>query len=142
MALVDDPIRLVKDLGAPLLLLAFGGFGKSLIRASSDNWFLGPDLILAGVGTALAYGLDDAKTIFAGGSAPSGVKNPSQHGMVCGAYVFIAVFIFQVVLRLHQAWEPHPGFKRHRMRKFLLGFVGNFIGLAALASLLFLLPRF
>src|SRR6266576_2451421 len=95
MSIVGDPIRLIKDLGAPIGLLLVGGVGKSIVRPGApDNWFMGPDLVLAGIGAGLAYVLDDAKTVFFGSKAPADVTDVPKHGFACFGYVISASFLF------------------------------------------------
>ena len=60
-----------KDFGAPLLLLLIGVLGKWIVRR---NWnmallFMGPDLVLAGLGSDLAHLLDFG-SVFLPGNAP------------------------------------------------------------------------
>jgi hypothetical protein len=133
----------LKDFAVPMLLLAVGIIGKSLIRGKSDldSWFMGPDLALVGIGSDIGHAIDFAGLFFADNNASVTVlRGTGKDLALTSAYAFIAAFAYLVVLKIHQAYDPnqHP---TPRERKFWLGGLCNFVGVTTFAALFFLLRR-
>src|SRR5713101_1639529 len=63
----------VKDFGVPILLLLFGVLGKWLVRRgwSLELSFMGPELVLAGLGSDLAHFLDFGSVFLTRSAVPS-----------------------------------------------------------------------
>jgi hypothetical protein len=143
----------LNDLGVPILLLFFGWLGKGLIKQKMDPeiFFMGPDLILAGVGSSLAHTISYSLVFFYTDPHKSPATTIDGHLISAGkglvymlSYILGAMALYLVVLLIHKRFEPagkgvDEGFRSNRF--FCLGFVCDFIGFATLAAVLFLAKK-
>ena len=131
---------LLKDLAVPVGLLVVGIVGKWLVSAEWDDDFalMGPDLILAGIGAALAHVIDYVATVSTAGGNSVDVATSGKLAGRTIAYLVCAAVTYLVCLKLHQFLKPTIMPKR--WSRLLLGAgLGNLIGLTTVVALLFLL---
>src|SRR6266849_9766663 len=121
--------RAVSGVGLPLLLAAFGIFGKKLARGVQGGWkrsdfYLGVEFTLAAVSAALINILDALLK-------PSSVTKALERGMLLGN-VGVAIgglFLFMFVLTMHQDYENEKNIDAARKRELkALAGVCNVIG--------------
>src|SRR6185437_12271556 len=109
-------LEMLKDLIIPAILLCVGGLGKSLVRGrhEDEDWFMGADLLLAGLGTMLASAADSFGVIMRSkgllrlvGTAtqPSNdaIGNAGMTLAFTVGYAVVAIFLYFSVLRAGQA---------------------------------------
>jgi len=113
-------------IGIPVVILFTAAIGKKLIRSTpfeAKDWFLGVDASLTAITTGLA-------------SVAQFLKADPKKVSVCLVTAFLAYVINLVI---HQENEPRGGHVLTTTNKIFLGFVSNFIGFGALATILLLL---
>lgn len=127
--------RFVSGVGLPLLLAAFGIFGKKLARGVSGGWkrsdfYLGVEFTLAAVSAALINILDALLK-------PGTDTMPLEKGMLLGniGVAIGGLFLFMFVLTMHQDYEndKNADDARKRELKALAG-VCNVIGFGMLVA--------
>ena len=133
----------LKDFAVPLLLLFVGILGKGLIRGKDDldSWFMGPDLILVGIGSGIGHVIDFSGLFFVdNGASATVLRSSGRDAIIMGAYTAAAAFAYLFVLRIHQSYDPkqHP---TPTQRKLWLGGLCNTVGVTTFAGLFFLLRR-
>lgn len=117
----------------PLLFIFCGGFAKKLVRGSGwqrSDFFLGVELCLAAMASALIYGFGLAKV------------SVDQNGMIASlpevfgataAFVALCFFALLWILAIHQDWEKKPQNPRGQFVR--LAIIGNLVGAGLLAVL-------
>ncbi len=133
----------LKDFAVPLILLVVGIVGKLIIHGKNDldSWFMGPDLILVGIGSDLGHLLRFSEIFFSDNSASNNVlRGAGKDLSITAGYALVAAVFYLAVLRIHQAYDSKQSVSR-RDRIFWLGVVSNIFGAITFAALFFLLRR-
>lgn len=123
-------------LGIPLILLLCGALAKKLVRGGGwkcSDFFLGVELALAALGSAMVYFYDLQKL----GATPT--LSPLPIGDKVGAtasFLAIAFFLLLWVLSTHQDWEGRTQNRRGQI--LWLGFICNGVGIALFFSFVML----
>src|ERR1700733_9671238 len=126
----------LKDFAVPLVLLFVGILGKGIIRGKEDldSWFMGPDLILVGIGSGIGHVIDFSGLFFVDNDASAtALRSSGKDAIIMGTYAAVALLAYLFVLRIHQAYDPkqHPTPKQ---RKFWLGGLCNIVGVTSFAG--------
>jgi hypothetical protein len=122
-------------LGIPLILIACGAFARKLVRGSNwqrSDFFLGVELALAAMASALVYVFDLAKL----SSSAQPMDAVARKIAATATFLALCFFLLLWVLTTHQDWEKRP---HNRMGQIIwLGFLANFVGAALLAAFVLL----
>ncbi len=117
--------------GIPLLLMLCGALAKKLVRGGGwkkSDFFLGVELSLASLGSAMVYFYDLQKL-------PSPAQQLSQNvGDKIGAtatFLAISFFLLLLVLSTHQDWESRVTNPRGQI--LMLGILSNGVGIGLFA---------
>lgn len=120
----------------PLLLLSCGAIAKKLVRGGgwkTTDFFLGIELALAAVGSAMVYFHDILKL-------PPSVPgtNNTVDGKIIATASFLAISFFLLLwmLSTHQDWEGRTTNQRGQI--IWLGILTNLVGIALFASFIIL----
>ena len=139
----------VKDFSVPILLLLFGVLGKWLVRRgwSLELSFMGPELVLAGLGSDLAHFLDFGSVFLTRSAVPSqaDLRRAGLGLLWTGLYIVGSMGIYLVVVKIHQYFESSPAQVPNPSRFaqfFWLALFCNFVGVVSMAVVVWLLRRF
>lgn len=116
----------------PLLLLLCGAVAKKLVRGGgwkSTDFFLGVELALSALGSAMVYLYDLQKT--ASGSSQHAVSLPGKM-VATSSFLAISFFLLLWILSTHQDWEGKN--QNPRGQLLWLGIGGNLVGVLLYAS--------
>jgi phosphatidylglycerophosphate synthase len=120
----------------PLLLLFCGALAKKLVRGGgwkTTDFFLGVELALSALGSAMVYLYDLQKTASSGGQ--TAVSLPGKM-VATSSFLAISFFLLLWILSTHQDWE---GRNQNPRGQFLwLGIGGNLVGILLYASFVML----
>ncbi len=122
-------------LGIPVVLIASGAFAKKLVRGSSwqrSDFFLGVELALAAMASALVYVFDLAKLSTAAGSAAA----VPQKIAATATFLALCFFLLLWVITTHQDWEKRS--QNPRGQLIWLGLLANLVGASLLAAFVLL----
>ena len=117
--------------GIPLLLMLCGALAKKLVRGGGwkkSDFFLGVELSLASLGSAMVYFYDLQKL-----PIPTQQLVPSVGDKIGATATFLAIsfFLLLLVLSTHQDWESRTANPKGQI--LMLGVVSNGIGIALFA---------
>jgi hypothetical protein len=116
----------------PLLLLLCGAVAKKLVRGGgwkSTDFFLGVELALSALGSAMVYLYDLQKS--ASGSSQHAVSLPGKM-VATSSFLAISFFLLLWILSTHQDWEGKN--QNPRGQLLWLGIGGNLVGVLLYAS--------
>lgn len=116
----------------PLLLLLCGAVAKKLVRGGgwkSTDFFLGVELALSALGSAMVYLYDLQKT--ASSSSQHAVSLPGKM-VATSSFLAISFFLLLWILSTHQDWEGKN--QNPRGQLLWLGIGGNLVGVLLYAS--------
>lgn len=116
----------------PLLLLLCGAVAKKLVRGGgwkSTDFFLGVELALSALGSAMVYLYDLQKS--ASGSSQHAVLLPGKM-VATSSFLAISFFLLLWILSTHQDWEGKN--QNPRGQLLWLGIGGNLVGVLLYAS--------
>ncbi|MCB1824035.1 MAG: hypothetical protein KDJ54_05415 [Candidatus Competibacteraceae bacterium] len=123
-------------LGIPLILLLCGALAKKLVRGGGwkySDFFLGVELALAALGSAMVYFYDLQKL----GSTPATPPVPVSDKIgATASFLAIAFFLLLWVLSTHQDWEGRTQNRRGQI--VWLGLISNGVGIALFFSFVML----
>lgn len=134
MSILSHPY--VIALGIPVLLIFCGAFAKKLVRGSKwqrSDFFLGVELSLAAMASAMVYVADLARVVRAGNEAPATV---TQQLAATAAFLAVCFFLLLWVLSTHQDWEQRT--QNPRGQFWWLVVVTNLVGTGLLAAFVLL----
>jgi hypothetical protein len=118
----------------PFLLLACGSLLKKIVRGSGwerRDFFLGTELTLSAIGSAMVYLYDLQKAVVAGSTLGA-----SNRVSGTASYLVIALLLLLFIMSTHQDWEQRTANRRGQI--LWLGMVCNGIGVALFASFVIL----
>jgi len=119
-------------LGIPLILIFSGALAKKLVRGSGwqrADFFLGVELSLAAMASALVYVFDLARLATPG--TPS-LPSVSQRMMATASFLALCFFLLLWVLSVHQDWEKRV---QNPNGQFVwLAIIANLVGAGLLAA--------
>jgi hypothetical protein len=119
--------RYVVAVGIPLLLLLCGALAKKLVRGGgwrANDFFLGVELSLASLGSAMVYFYDLQKL-------PPALNIGDKIGATA-TFLAISFFLLLWVLSTHQDWEARTTNRRGQI--FMLGVLSNGVGVTLFAG--------
>lgn len=122
--------------GIPLILLLCGAIAKKLVRGGGwkySDFFLGVELALAALGSAMVYFYDLQKLGVTQASPPVPVADKIG---ATATFLAIAFFLLLWVLSTHQDWEGRT--QNPRGQIVWLGLISNGVGIALFASFVML----
>ena len=123
-------------LGIPLILLLCGALAKKLVRGGGwkcSDFFLGVELALASLGSAMVYFFDLQKA----GATPAVPPIPITDKIgATASFLAIAFFLMLWVLSTHQDWEGRT--QNPRGQIFWLGLFCNGVGIGLFFSFVML----
>lgn len=122
--------------GIPLILLLCGAIAKKLVRGGGwrySDFFLGVELALAALGSAMVYFYDLQK--LGAVQASSQVSVGDKIGATA-SFLAIAFFLLLWILSTHQDWEGRTQSPRGQI--VWLGIISNGVGIALFASFVML----
>lgn len=122
--------------GIPLILLLCGAIAKKLVRGGGwkySDFFLGVELALAALGSAMVYFYDLQKLGMIPASPPVPVADKIG---ATATFLAIAFFLLLWVLSTHQDWEGRT--QNPRGQIVWLGLISNGVGIALFASFVML----
>lgn len=127
----------VVALGIPVVLIFCGALAKKLVRGSTwqrTDFYLGVELSLTAMGSALVYGFDLAQlaAVQAGGSTSS----LSQKVAATASFLAVCFFLLLWILSTHQDWEKRS--QNPNGQLLWLVVVANLVGAALLATFVLL----
>jgi len=123
-------------LGIPVILLLCGAIAKKLVRGGGwkhTDFFLGVELALAAIGSAMVYFYDLQKI---GVTATTATVSVSDKISATASFLAIAFFLLLWVLSTHQDWEGRAQDKRGQI--IWLGIISNAVGITLFASFVML----
>jgi hypothetical protein len=97
---LDSPFLV--SFGIPLILLFCGGFAKKLVRGGGWKWadfFLGVEIALSALGSAMVYLYELTKTQGTNGSFLNSKLATTA------SFIVISFCILLIILSIHQVWE-------------------------------------
>ena len=119
-------------LGIPLVLILSGAFAKKLVRGSAwqaSDFFLGVELSLAAMASAMVYVFDLARILGATTLATNGINSKIA---ATASFLALCFFLLLWVLSTHQDWEKRS---QNRMGQIIwLGVIANLIGAGLMAA--------
>jgi hypothetical protein len=116
-------------LGIPIVLIILGALAKKLVRGSDwqrSDFYLGVELSLAAMASALVYVFDLAKLM---SSQPANESGLPQRIAATASFLALCFFFLLWVLSTHQDWERRSQNPR-----------GQFVWLGLLANIYFKRP--
>ena len=119
-------------IGIPLILLFCGALAKKLVRGSKwqrSDFFLGVELSLAAMASALVYVFDLAKLTQSQAVASASIP---QKIAATASFLALCFFLLLWILSTHQDWEKRS--QNPIGQVVWLGLVVNFIGAGLLAA--------
>lgn len=119
----------------PMLLILCGALAKKLVRGSTwkrSDFFLGVELSLASLGSAMVYFYDLTRI---SGSVTSAEPLIGKVGATA-TFVAVSFFLLLVVLATHQDWEQRT--TNPRGQYLMLGAFCNGIGILLFSSFILL----
>lgn len=122
--------------GIPLILLLCGAIAKKLVRGGGwkySDFFLGVELALAALGSAMVYFYDLQKLGAVQVSSPVSVSDKIS---ATASFLAIAFFLLLWILSTHQDWEGRT--QNPRAQIVWLGLISNGVGIALFASFVML----
>lgn len=122
-------------LGIPLILVACGAIAKKLVRGTAwqaSDFYLGVELALSSLGSALVHFFDLQKKSIAGGTPAIGPNEIAS----TASYLAIAFFLLLWILSTHQDWEKRPQ-NPTGQKIWLLG-ITNTVGILLFAAFVML----
>lgn len=123
-------------IGIPLILLLCGALAKKLVRGGGwkpTDFFLGVELALAALGSAMVYFYDLQKLNPT--SAPNSVPIADKMGATA-SFLAIAFFLLLWILSTHQDWEGRTTNQKGQI--IWLGLISNGVGIALFAGFVML----
>jgi len=123
-------------LGIPLILLLCGALAKKLVRGGGwkySDFFLGVELTLAALGSAMVYFYDLQKL---GAVTTSSGISVSNKIAATASFLAITFFLLLWVLSTHQDWVGRTQNRRGRI--VWLGVICNGVGIALFAAFVML----
>lgn len=117
--------------GIPLLLMLCGALAKKLVRGAGwkkNDFFLGVELSLASLGSAMVYFYDLQKLPVA--NQPL-VANVGDKIGATATFLAISFFLLLLVLSTHQDWESRTTNPKGQV--LMLGVLSNGVGIALFA---------
>ena len=123
-------------LGIPLILLLCGAIAKKLVRGGGwkySDFFLGVELALASLGSAMIYFYDLQRLGAKAGNSSISVADKIG---ATASFLAIAFFLLLWVLSTHQDWEERT--QNVRGQIVWLGVISNGVGIALFASFVML----
>jgi hypothetical protein len=122
----------LQALGIPLILSFCSALAKKIVRGSSwqrTDFFLGVDLSLATIASALVYFFDLAKLIL-----PTSAATPALPQKVIATASFLALCFFLLLwlLSTHQDWERRPQNPRGQFLWLII--IANLVGAGLFAT--------
>lgn len=123
-------------LGIPLILLLCGALAKKLVRGGgwkTTDFFLGVELALAALGSAMVYFYDLQKLP---PSVPGTAVTVADKIGTTASFLAISFFLLLWVLSTHQDWEGRTSNQKGQI--VWLGFISNGVGIALFAGFVML----
>lgn len=123
-------------LGIPTILILSGAFAKKLVRGSDwqrSDFYLGVELSLAAMASALVYVFDLAKLT---SSPPAGSAGVPEKLAATATFLALCFFLLLWVLSTHQDWERRS--QNPRGQLIWLGVLANVVGAGLLAAFVLL----
>lgn len=117
--------------GIPFLLILCGAFAKKLVRGTNwkkNDFFLGVELSLASLGSAMVYFYDLQKLPVAN---PPLSTNVGEKIGATATFLAISFFLLLFVLTTHQDWESRNSNPRGQI--LMLGVLSNGVGIGLFA---------
>ena len=114
-------------IGIPLILILSGALSKKLVRGSSwikTDFFLGVELSLASMGSALVFIYEISKT--------TNAEFIQSKALISGIFTITCFFLLLWVMAVHQDWEKKP--QNPRGQLLWLGGFCNLIGISLMAG--------
>lgn len=122
--------------GIPLLLMMCSALAKKLVRGTGwkkTDFFLGVELSLAALGSAMVYFYDLQKLH---GTEASKAVNVAEKIGSTATFLAVCFFVLLWILSNHQDWEPRSSDPRGQI--LMLGVVSNLVGVALFAGFVLL----
>jgi hypothetical protein len=119
-------------LGIPLILILCGALAKKLVRGSAwqrADFFLGVELSLSAMASALVYVFDLAKLTLSQTGVPASLP---QKIAATASFLALCFFLLLWVLSTHQDWEGRS--QNPRSQFVWLAVIANLIGAGLLAT--------
>lgn len=119
----------------PLLLMACSALAKKLVRGTAwqmADFFLGVELALAALGSAMVY-FYDLKKVSPDSNSSLELANKIT---ATASFSVICFFLLLLILSNHQDWEPRSTNPRGQF--WMLVVVSNMLGISLLASFILL----
>lgn len=123
-------------IGIPLLLILCGAFAKKLVRGSTwqrSDFFLGVELSLAAMASAMVYIADLAGVMRDGNATPATLN---QRLAATAAFLAVCFFLLLWILSTHQDWEQRS--ENPRGQFWWLVVITNLVGAGLLAAFVLL----
>jgi hypothetical protein len=121
--------------GIPIVLIVSGALAKKLVRGSNwqrSDFYLGVELSLAAMASALVYVFDLAKLTSSAATVPG-----LPHKIAATAsFLALCFFLLLWVLSTHQDWERRS--QNPRGQLVWLGLLANIVGAGLLAAFVLL----
>ena len=119
----------------PLLLMACSALAKKLVRGSAwrmSDFFLGVELALAALGSAMVY-FYDLKKVPPDSNSSLALANKIT---ATASFSVICFFLLLLILSNHQDWEPRSTNPQGQF--WMLVVVSNLLGISLLSSFILL----
>ena len=123
-------------IGIPIILLLCGALAKKLVRSGGwkrTDFFLGVELALAALGSAMVYFYDLQK--LPPTPAAAGASVADRIGATA-SFLAITFFLLLWILSTHQDWEART--QNPRGQIVWLGVISNLVGVAVFAAFVML----
>lgn len=123
-------------IGIPLILLLCGALAKKLVRGGGwkrTDFFLGVELALAALGSAMVYFYDLQK--IPSGPTATGASVSDKIGATA-SFLAITFFLLLWILSTHQDWEART--QNPTGQIVWLGVISNVVGVAVFAAFVML----
>lgn len=123
-------------LGIPLILVLCGALAKKIVRGGgwrASDFFLGVELVLASLGSAMIHFFDLQKQSSAQTLSPPALGNNIAS---TASFLAIAFFLLLWILSTHQDWEARTQNKKGQL--LWLGGVSNAVGILLFAAFVML----
>ena len=128
--------KYIYAIGIPILLICCGAVARKLVRGSNwqfDDFYLGVELALAAMASALVYLYDLSKIK----RISAEVTNISDKLSATAVFLALCFFLLLWILSTHQDWEKRS---QNRGGQFLmLGIIANLIGVGLIAIFVLLI---
>lgn len=127
--------KYVIAIAIPLALLLAGAVLRKIVRGDGwkrEDFFLGVELALSALGTAMVYVYDLTQPAAAGLMDAA----TSERMIATTVFMIICLCLLFVVISIHQDWQKRPHNRKGQI--VWLGFVCNGVGVSLLLSFILL----